>query len=267
MRIVLHAGFHKTGTTSLQVTLAAHRTALAGHAHIATLSLTPGLVRATDAARAYSLDHDLASLQAGMRGWAHGLSVPEGLALIISAEDFAGHMPGRFGLVDYRAAIDTIPAAVSALRDRFPAAQVQVLLTTRDARPWLKSLHWQLAMHPEMMLKQRRFCKDFASAADFAAVIAPLTRALAGQAGVTAVPLEALVGRRLGFAEAVYDLAALPDGLRAALPPVGAHNRRSVEGLADQFVALNRARLPKDELERAKIAMRGVMQFLDSDEG
>lgn len=266
MRIVLHAGFHKTGTTSLQVTLEAHSKALAGVVQVATLKLTPGLVRATDAARSYSLNHDREALQAGMTSWVAGIPALGNRSLIVSAEDFVGHMPGRFGLVDYRAAVDTVPAAVAALRGRFPGAEVRVLLTTRAPRPWLRSLHWQLALHPEMMLKQRRFCKEFARAADFDAVTGPLRQALAGQAEVISVPMETLVDRRLGFAEAVYDLAGLSDDLRAALSPTHAHNRRSVEGLADQFVLLNRARLPDDELERAKVAMRGVMRLLDEDE-
>ena len=266
MRIVLHAGFHKTGTTSLQVTLDAHRRALAGFAHIETPQSTPHLSLATQAARAFCLAPDPAALAAGMAAWVARLPALEGRQLLVSAEDFVGRFPGRFGVMDYRAAVTTVPAAVDALRGRFPAAEVRVLLTTRAAGPWLKSLHWQAALHPELMLKQRRFCKDFAKAADFDAVIVPMSQALQGKAQVTALPFEALVGRRLGFAEAVYDLAGPPDDLRASLPPTHAHNRRSVEGLADQFVMLNRARLPVDELERAKMAMRKVMQMLDADE-
>jgi arginine/lysine/ornithine decarboxylase len=57
------------------------------------------------------------------------------------------------------------------------------------------------------------------------------------------------------------------DALRQGLVPTGAHNRRSVEGLADQFVMLNRAKLPPEELEQAKMAMRGMMRMLAGEEG
>ncbi len=46
-----------------------------------------------------------------------------------------------------------------------------------------------------------------------------------------------------------------------------AHKRRSVEGLADQFIMLNRAKLPPEELEQAKMAMRSVMRMLEGEEG
>lgn len=267
MRIVLHAGFHKTGTTSLQVTLDAHRRALAGFAHIETPQGSRCLPHAADAARGFCLNADPAALQAGMAAWVARLPALEGRHLVVSSEDMVGHIPGRFGVRDYRAAVTTVPAAVAALKARFPEADLRVVLTTRAALPWLKSLHWQVALHPELTLKQRRFCKDYAGAADFDAVLAPLARALDGRAALSHASLESLSGRRLGFVEAVYDLVGLPDAVRASLPATNAHNRRSVEGLADQFVMLNRAKLPPDELGRAKMAMRSVMRALDEDDG
>jgi hypothetical protein len=267
MRIVLHAGFHKTGTTSLQVTLDAHRAALAGFAHLETPLGTPHLSRAAEAARGFCLTGDARALAQGMRDWVARLPPLEGRHLVVSSEDLVGHLPGRFGVVDYRAAVTTVPVAVDALLARFPAAEVGVVLTTRAAGPWLRSVHWQLALHPEMMLKQRRFCKDFAHAADFDAVIAPLRAALQGRAEVHVAPMEHLLGLRLAFVDALYDLIGLPDALRQGLVPTGAHKRRSVEGLADPFVMLNRAKLPPEELEQAKMAMRGVMRMLEGEEG
>jgi len=46
MRIVLHAGFHKIGTTSSQVTLDAHRAALGRFVHVETPQGSPHLSRA-----------------------------------------------------------------------------------------------------------------------------------------------------------------------------------------------------------------------------
>ena len=69
MRIVLHAGFHKTGTTSLQVTLDAHRAALAGFVHFETPHGTPHLSRAAEAARGFCLTGDARALAQGMRDW------------------------------------------------------------------------------------------------------------------------------------------------------------------------------------------------------
>lgn len=271
MRIVLHAGFHKTGTTSLQAALAEHRDALAAFAHIETLKLTPGLSAATGAARAFSRDQKLDALQAGMKAWADGLDDDlAGKVLVVSSEDFAGHMPGRFGLTDYRAAKTTLPAAVAALEARFAAIKagldITLLFTLRAPEAWLKSLHWQVALHPDLTLKQKQFCARYAGAADFAAVLGPLEMALGPRARLAVAHLEDLAPRRLGPVEAIYDLVALPADLRASLPALALHNRQSVDGLADQFVRLNRAGLPHDELRRAKSSMVRVMRALDSED-
>lgn len=268
MRIILHAGFHKTGTTSLQAALAAHGPALADFARIETLKLSPGLSAATGAARAFSQNGKMAALQAGMQQWAQGLAPPDGRVLLISSEDFAGHMPGRFGLKDYRAAVETVPAAVAALWGRFAEAapEIAVLFTLRAPEPWLKSLHWQVALHPDLTLNARQFCRSYAGAADFAAVLGPLGRALGARARLVTVALEDLAARRLGPVEALYDLAAMADGLRQGLVPLAQHNRQSIAGLADQFVRMNRAGLPHDELRRAKSAMVRVMRALEEDD-
>lgn len=263
MRIILHGGFHKTGTTSLQGALGVHGPVLADRVQVMTLKTAPGLALATEAARDFSRGGDAAVMQAAMTTWAEGLADFGGRDLVISSEDFAGHMPGRFGLADYRAAVTTLPAAVAALRARFAGAEIAVLMTVRAAEGWLKSLHWQLSKHPELTLKQRRFCREYAEAARFEGVLDPLATALQGLAALHVVPLEALAERRLGPVEAIYDLLALPDARREALPPPAARNMRVTDGLADQFVMLNRAKLPAAELRRAKSAMQGMMQALD----
>ena len=52
MRIIIHAGFHKTGTTTVQKTLRANREDLRPHCRII---LRPGMVALCEAARAYSV--------------------------------------------------------------------------------------------------------------------------------------------------------------------------------------------------------------------
>ncbi len=54
-RIVIHAGFHKTGTTTVQQTLKAHATVLAPHLQVV---LREDMEAVCEAARAYSLAPD-----------------------------------------------------------------------------------------------------------------------------------------------------------------------------------------------------------------
>lgn len=255
MRILFHAGFHKTGTSSLQRALMAHAPALMG-VQVEVRQTSAAFSAAAEAARAVSVGGSVDSLRARLVEWVAGLS---GADLIASSEDFAGHMPGRFGLVDYRAAGVVLPEVVRALRARFAGVVVDLLFTTRVAGPWLTSLHWQLAKHPEMRLKQRRFCRDFAAAADFEAVLSPLAVALAGQAVLHRVALEDVAGCRLGPVEAVYDVLGLPHSLRDALPVVAKANVAPPVGLADQFVTLNRAELSAEDLQRSKADLALLM--------
>ncbi len=119
-RIVFHAGFHKTGTTSLQTALRQHRTALAPLFAVETRASSPALLAAAEAARALSIDPGhAAALDQALADWTAGLALAPGQGLLVSCEDFAGHMPGRFGLPDYRAAIPIARAIQQALRTRF----------------------------------------------------------------------------------------------------------------------------------------------------
>jgi hypothetical protein len=268
MRIVFHAGFHKTGTTSLQQALVAHQAALAEVAHVETRALSPRFAAAADAARALALSDTAGAAKAlrqSLADWACGLPDLTAKALLASSEDFAGHMPGRHGLPDYRAVQQVMPAVVAALRARFGQARITLLYTTRAAEPWLRSLHWQLSKHPDLRLKQRRFCKDYAGAADFAAVLTPLRRALAGQAEVAEVALETSGTRRLGPVAALYDLAGLPAALCDGLPVAPQANVSPPVDLADQFITLNRRGLPPTELRRIKRDMTSLMLGLYAD--
>ena len=74
MRIILHAGFHKTGTTSLQSALAAHRAALVPLWAVHTAALSRPLSRVGKAALAASTDPAaMDDLQAALTLWAAGL--------------------------------------------------------------------------------------------------------------------------------------------------------------------------------------------------
>ncbi|GAB1480161.1 hypothetical protein MASR2M74_27360 [Paracoccaceae bacterium] len=260
MRIVLHAGFHKTGTTSLQSALAAHRAALSPQWVVQTAALSRPLGRVGKAALAASADPaTLGELRTALALWVAGLR--PGPGRLISCEDMVGHMPGRHGVQDYAAACRLLPEVVQALTTRLPGAVVEVLLTTRAGPDWLRSIHWQLSKHPEMQLSARGFARRYAGAADPGPVVQALGPLLA-PARLHVVPLKVLAPRRLGPVEAVYDLAGLPDALRARLPPVPRVDRSTPLDLADTFARLNRAGLDPEELDRMKHEMVTLARLL-----
>ena len=61
--------------------------------------------------------------------------------------------------------------------------------------------------------------------------------------------------RRLGPVEALYDLAQIPDALRADLPVVPPANQRPPYDLAAVFVALNATEMPSATRRQMKDAL------------
>lgn len=205
-------------------------------------------------------------MRGSLQAWVGGLQLAPGQGLLASSEDFAGHMPGNQGVWDYSAAPAIAAAIAGALRGRFAAAlQLSFLYTTRDPARWLRSIHWQLSKHPRMEMMADRFCQKHAAAADFGAVLQAVRARLPG-IDVVDVPLESLTDRRLGPAEAIYDLAGIGEALRKTLNRVPPENQSPPYDLADAYVALNRARVPRDALRRLKLALLASAE-LDRDLG
>lgn len=252
VKVIFHAGFHKTGTTALQDSLAAHAAALGPEILVHTRKTSASLSDAADLARDWSVTRDAeasARLEAALRDWAGGLTLTPGQTLLASSEDFAGHMPGHRGLSDYSAAAPLARAVAAALRGRFgPALDLRFLYTTRAPDPWLRSIHWQLAGHPMLEISAEKFARRFARAAAFGPLLETVRSQLAGII-VTETALEDLTARRLGPVAAVYDLAGLDTARLAAIPPT---NQRPPHDLADAFVALNRAGIDPKLLARMK---------------
>ena len=252
-QIVLHAGLHKTGTKTLQACLRANAPHLPPAWRVETRPDNDALRALVGAARDYSASRDkadLAMVSAQTVLWLGGLDLQPGQGLLVSSEDFAGHMPGRFGVLDYGALIPVLQA-VTGMAGRLYHGQVQIriLLTSRSPDPWLRSLYFQQAKHPDLTADFDSFCAAIPLAADHAAIAATLRHALGPATPVHLLLLEDLSPRRLGPAEAMFDLAHLPT---AGLQPISARNTMPAPGLAEAFVAANRLGLPRPDLKRMK---------------
>lgn len=252
-QIILHAGFHKTGTKSLQACLRANADRLPAAWRVQTRPDSTDLRALVEAARVFSASGDkadLAMVSAQTVLWLGGLDLQPGQGLLVSSEDFAGHMPGRFGVTDY-SALTPVLLAVVTMAARFYDGQVQaqILLTGRAAHPWLRSLYFQQAKHPDLTDDFDTFCAALPNAADHAAIAATLRRKLGSATPVHLHTLEDLSPRRLGPAHAMFDLAQLPTD---DLTPAQAHNAMPAPGLAEAYVAANRLGLPVPDLKRMK---------------
>jgi hypothetical protein len=257
-RIVLHAGFHKTGTSSLQKALISHRADLADRFVISTRATDKALTEAAEAARAFSERQGpmrRMALVTRLYTWVGSLDLAPGQGLLISTEDLSGHMPGHKLVKSYAAAPEIARLTAEALLARFGAGtDLRLLYTTRAPEEWLRSIHWQLARHPEMKAFVEQFGRLYAPASNLDLVVDAVRRELPG-VRVEAVRLEAVKDRRLGPVEALYDLAGLSAADQARLRRVGPANQSPLYDLSGAFVALNRARIPREVLRRLKLAL------------
>ncbi|WP_339768212.1 hypothetical protein [uncultured Pseudosulfitobacter sp.] len=252
MRIIIHAGFHKTGTTTVQKTLRANREDLRPHCRII---LRPGMVALCEAARAYSVSRsqtDLALIQYEAAALADGWAA-RGKDIVISSEDLAGHMPGRRGLTAYDATPRIMKALVQAFAAAAPDAQQVLYFTTRAAAPWLRSCYVQHLRATRITQDADEYAADMAGSANLDQIVAQVADAVP-HVQVIAQPLEACT-TPLGPLAPLLDLLGGIDP--ATLTPRPPDNTAPPQGKIDAMLALNRSalsdadwRVAKDTLKR-----------------
>jgi hypothetical protein len=255
MRIILHAGFHKTGTSSLQAILARHRAALLPHARLVLHDEMADVLKRATRFAVGGDPFDLAGFNAAFVALCERLAAEGHQTLILSCEGLSGRTPGKKGINDYSAALPLAQAMSACVKAVFGAkAEQHFLYTTRDAESWLYSA-WR------HNLAGYRVTEDFdsfrstcAKAADFPALIANLTTALP-RATLTSVALEEIQAEPAGPAEAVLRLLDLPAGLRASIRDIGVRNAGRSADLSAELLALNRSTLPDTEVKARKAAL------------
>lgn len=258
-RIVVHAGFHKTGTSSLQDYLRSHRAALRERAAIYLKEDFPEVGYAT---RAFGFRPSLWRrwrFRRALRAFLAGL--PDEDQIFLSWEGFSGIMPGHrrplTGLVSGydRAAVPLAKITRDELRRRFgPQAQIVFLYTLRRRESWLRSVWGHVVRSIQIRHDMSEFLemmKDTPSLEEEAALLA---RALAPTPVETAW-LEDLTPLPQGPAAAALRLIGLSEAEIAALPPARRTNIGNPPALSEAFLALNREISDKAELKRRKDAL------------
>ena len=250
MRVLIHPGFHKTGTSSLQRAALASAEALEPRLRVL---LTDHLRPATQIARRYAIHHRVKALDdfgAAFADHISGLDPADPRPVLISSEALIGQIPGRKGVWTYAAALPLLMAAVEVLHRHAGTsrADITVWFTTRAAEDWKRSAYWQ-------NLRSERLTEAFDSyqakldrGARMDDVVAEVRAALDGQAQVLSDRIERIGSPSLGPLGAALDLLDLPaDGLA----PQPFHNVQPA-GAAEELLALNRSALDDEALAEAK---------------
>lgn len=144
MRLIVHAGFPKTATTTLQATLKANRARLPEGVRYLPHD-DPDVMRA----RRWAVGVGKGQGAEALRWFGHAFgrlldaaAIGPGETMILSAEDFSGGMPRRKAERWYPAAAP-LAAAIAAEGAR-RGLSVELVYSTRERHAWLRSIHGQL---------------------------------------------------------------------------------------------------------------------------
>ena len=256
VHVYVHAGYHKTGTTSFQDFFAANRKALKP---VLDYYGKADFLAAGSHARIY------AQRPFPWRLWRFRYSlrrflgaIPAAPVILLSRETFSGGMPGHRQLggrlmMSYgRAAKPLADTIIAELRRRFGAeTRITLVYTTREREAWIRSVYGHL-------LRSIRITDDFdgfrarfpdlpgptQEAREMAAYLQPLP--------VLIIPLEQYGTNPEGPATALLDLLDIPVGIRARLKPAKRSNSSDPHSLQQAFLTLNRGPLGKAALKREK---------------
>ncbi len=261
-RILLHPGFHRTGTRSVGAFLATNRAALAPHLG---LLLAPDLAAATALTTNFATDRNPLRLT-DMVEVLDGILAENGLHpvvndtrdMVISAADLTGLMPGAPGIDGYGAAPVATAYLTGYLADRFPQAEIVVVFTTRTSPDWLYSC-WRAALFRHR-LKQDwpTFRTALAGAANLDDAVVNAARAI-DPVTVYSLPLDVGARHRHGPGGALLEMIDLPEAVRGSFEPGAITGQGAGPDLAARFLALNRSDLPRRLLvEEKALLMRAA---------
>ena len=170
-RIVIHAGFHKTGTSSVQQTLRQNRPVLKPYLR----SLLKGQMQPViSAARGYSTWGDTLTLEkfrTRFQALLADLDPMPRRTLCLSAEELAGHLPGRDDLHDYAAAPVLAATMAEVAAEQFPRAGITFLYTTRAGDAWLRSAYWEHVKSASLTLDWADYCARYGGSADLDQIV------------------------------------------------------------------------------------------------
>ena len=248
-KILVHPGFHKTGTSSLQRGALELRERLEPHLNVL---LTDDVRPAIQVARRYSAHPSAFRLKRFGEAFEAAIAnvdTYDPRPLLISAEALVGHIPGRKNIWTYDAAPDLIEVLCSAIKNKFGnKTPLKVWFTTRNKLDWQKSAYWQ-------NLRSTRLTEDFASyrfrlerAADLDAIVLKTQARVQSCATTVSSRIEDCGTYAVGPLHKALELLDVPTQNLGTLKP------RNVQpdDAADRLLELNRSSLDDAALSKAK---------------
>ncbi|MBY6047183.1 hypothetical protein [Vannielia litorea] len=259
MQITIHAGFHKTGTTTLQALLRQNRTALSKHADI---YLAHDMGSLSLAGRFYGADpgpdRRKAFVVACNRFLADLRPAPH---ILISRESLCGKMLGDLRvdgnlITEYGDVTVTLSRILSRrVQARFgPDARLRLVYTTRSPESLLRSAWSHNLRHRRLTDSFETFRAQFPAPPDLEKTVDAVRAALPG-VEVLSMPLEEIARHRLGPAGPLLEAIGVPQDELAQFAPIGSRRKGQSAGLSEEILALNRTITDKATLRARKQAL------------
>ncbi|PKP84795.1 MAG: hypothetical protein CVT80_06185 [Alphaproteobacteria bacterium HGW-Alphaproteobacteria-2] len=253
-RVVIHAGFHKTGTTTAQQTLHANGPVLWP---VMALGLRWRLKPVLHAARAFSTlrdDLSLIEFTARFDEYLDDLDIGN-RGLLIASEELCGHLPGRGDIADYAAAPVLMRRMADVLERRFgDVLDLAFLFTLRRPSDWLESAWAEHVKSSRMTLDFEAFRARLAPAADLPGTADRIRAAVAPHPVETAW-IEDTADTALGPVTPLLDLMRLAPERRARIIPQPRANTRLPAAVLAEMLEINRCAPNADDAKAAKAAL------------
>jgi len=252
-RVIIHAGFHKTGTTTAQRFLMHNGEHIWPHHAIA---IQHRIRDPLQFALAYSTGAGVVALEefrSRFKAFLKTLDLGRERGLIISAENLAGMMPGKNGLVEgYNACPMLMKTVVQCIEDVIdPNPDMAFHFSTRGEEAWLRSIWWHNLSKTRLTQNFNAFATALGPTCDLEETVQHVQKAVAPYP-VTSRSLEKTTGQQFGPATPLIDLLNLPKATCNALQNIPAENVMPSRTLVKAFLKLNRSDLGPSDLATAK---------------
>ena len=253
-RIIVHAGFHKTGTTSLQRFLEINAEALTPYVRVI---LKPQMEDVAASARDYANTTPprrlvRASFKKQFSALLARTSTEPNQTVLISCEALVGRIPGR----DKVEAFDAAPALAqdmltTATKNFGPELDITFFYTTRENDTWMQSAYAHLLQRTKFTMSMETFTAKYAKAGDLTSVLSDITKTIAPLVPVVSA-LEDTSSQKFGPASKLLDLLNLPPEVIETLQPAQATNLGADVFEQRKLMEYNQSDLDGEELSLAK---------------
>ena len=169
----MHAGFHKTGTTTVQQTLARNAAILLPHIEIYLQenAIIAGLRRAVLEFSGNRCKETKAVIYEQACAFFQLLDMKDTRPILISSESLAGHFPGNAGVSKYAPAPIAMEIIHQAWKETTGSDAGFEVYYSKRRHGWLKSCHWQRLKANRLKLSLEEYERRFQEAADLNAII------------------------------------------------------------------------------------------------